>query len=86
MLTFVGLLSVAYAQIFHWDPWNAVYFVATTTFTNGNIGDLVPQVSVPITQPYPCLTVRTNFTLEEKTYVYSEKHQGKVTRTGLIPS
>ena len=43
-LSFVSILTAVYSLIFGWNPYSALYFVAMTTFSNGNIGDLVPQV------------------------------------------
>ena len=44
MAVFVSVLALVYSIIFHWSPWSALYFVTMTTFANGNIGDLVPEV------------------------------------------
>ena len=44
MTVFVSVLALVYSIIFHWSPMSALYFVTMTTFTNGNIGDLVPEV------------------------------------------
>ena len=44
MTVFVSVLALVYSIIFHWSPMSALYFVTMTTFANGNIGDLVPEV------------------------------------------
>ena len=44
MVAFIGGLAFIYSMIFQWNPWRALYFVAATTFANGNIGDTIPEV------------------------------------------
>ena len=44
MGVFVCVVALVYSIIFRWDPWSALHFVTMTTFANGNIGDLVPEV------------------------------------------
>ena len=44
MCVFVCVVALVYSIIFRWDPWSALHFVTMTTFANGNIGDLVPEV------------------------------------------
>ena len=44
IVAFIAGLTFIYSMIFQWNPWRALYFVAATTFTNGNIGDIIPEV------------------------------------------
>ena len=52
MAVFVSFLALVYSIIFHWSPWSALYFVTMTTFANGNIGDLVPEVIFHLSSIY----------------------------------
>ena len=76
MAVFVSVLSLVYSIIFHWSPWSALYFVTMTTFANGNIGDLVPEVIFHLSSIFIGLRARIIFS-EEKTTIKQAENRKK---------